>query len=168
MPYLSVFLRPGRKALWNRVEPERSFRQKEIPMKRIVAITLFLAASFLTARTAKAQSHAVEVNVPFSFTINDTALPAGKYTIASELSEPATLVIRDRTHAIKAIDMGLNDPTGLGKSSQLVFHHYGDLYFLSEIRFAPAYKAVFLPPTKLEKIAKKHSRKEGVTSIATS
>jgi hypothetical protein len=134
-------------------------------MKRIVAIAFFLAATFLTARTAKAQSHAVEVSVPFSFAINDTTLPAGKYTITSELSDPATLVVRDQSHAIKAIDVGLNDPSGSGKPSQLVFHHYGDLYFLSEIRFAPAYKAVYLPPTKLEQHAKKHSGKEVVTMV---
>ena len=136
-------------------------------MKRIVAIALFVAASLLTTRTVMAQSHAVEVNVPFSFTVNNTTLPAGKYTIASELTEPATLVIRDNMRAIKSIDIGLSDPAGLGKSSQLVFHHYGNLYFLSEIRFAPAYKAVLLPQTKLEKVAKKHN-KEGITSIATS
>jgi len=134
-------------------------------MKRIVAIALFLAVSFITARTAMAQNHAVEVNVPFSFTVNDVTLPAGKYTIASELSDPATLIFRDRMHTIRAIDMGLNDPTGLGEASGLVFHHYGDLYFLSKIRFAPAAKAVLLPPTKAEQHAQKHSRKEGEIQI---
>jgi hypothetical protein len=137
-------------------------------MKRIVAIALFVAASLLTTRTAMAQSHAVEVNVPFNFTVNNTSLPAGKYTIASELTEPAMLVIRDNTRQIMAVDLGLYDPSGLGGKSQLVFHHYGNLYFLSEIRFAPAYKAVYLPPTKMEKFARKHNRLERPASIATS
>lgn len=137
-------------------------------MKRIFASALFVAATFLTSHSAVAQSHAVKVNVPFSFTIHNTTLPAGKYTISSELLDPATLIIRNEKNAVEAIFTGMDDPGTSVQSGGLVFHHYGDLYFLSEIRFASTTKAVFLPPTKLEERARKHNGREYTTSVMAS
>ena len=136
-------------------------------MKRIVATALLLAASFPTAGTAMAQSHAVEVNVPFSFTIGDKSLPAGKYTISSELADPATLIIRDSKNVAQIVFTGMSDPGASTEYGAVVFHHYGEVYFLSEIRFASARKAVYFPPTKLEERVKKHSRRENYTAMAS-
>ncbi len=136
-------------------------------MKRIIASALFVAATFFTAHSAVAQSHAVKVNVPFSFTIHNTTLPAGKYTISSELRDPATLIIRDERNKPQVIFTGMDDPGASTQTSGLVFHQYGDQYFLSEIRFASASKAVFLPPAKLEEHIRKQG-KEHLTSVTAS
>lgn len=135
-------------------------------MKRIVAIALFLTASLMVTRNASAQNHAVKANVPFNFTVNDTTLPAGEYIIASELTDRATLVIiRDRANTIKAMDLALDDPSGTGKTSALVFNHYGDQYFLSKIRFASASKAIFFSPAKPEQRAKKYNKKHETSTL---
>jgi hypothetical protein len=136
-------------------------------MKRIVAISLFLAASFLTTRTAMAQSYVVEVNVPFSFNVNSTTLPAGHYSIATDLDQPAVLTFRDRTNDIVAMNLAINDPSGSGKAGTLLFNHYGDQYFLSEIRFRSASEGVFFPASKLERRAKKRSQMEKRTVFAS-
>jgi hypothetical protein len=137
-------------------------------MKRIVAITLFVAASFLGARTANADDHGIRVSVPFNFTVNNTSLPAGKYTIESDLSRPSMLIIRDESNSIKAIDYGMSDTSGMGKTGMLLFHHYGDQYFLSEIHFATRSKAIFLPASKPERRARKLSGREHDKSIGIS
>jgi hypothetical protein len=129
-------------------------------MKRILAIALFLAASFLTTRAAMAQSYVVEVNVPFSFNVNSNTLPAGHYSIATDLEQPAVLTFRDRSKGIVAMNLALSDPSGAGKPGTLLFNHYGDQYFLSEIRFRSASTGVVFPASKLEKRAKKLNRME--------
>ena len=129
-------------------------------MKRIVAIALFLAASFLTTRTAMAQDHVVEVNVPFSFNVNTNVLPAGHYSIAAELEQPSILTFRDRTRGIVAVNLAINDLSGAGKPGTMVFSHYGDQYFLKEIRFRSSPSGVVFPVSKLEKRAKNLNQME--------
>ena len=136
-------------------------------MKRIVAIALFLAASFLTTRTAMAQSYVVEVNVPFSFNVNSTTLPAGHYIIATDLDQPAVLTFRDRANGIVAMNLAISDPSGSGKAGTLLFNHYGDQYFLSQIRFRSSSQGVVFPVSKLERRAKKQSQMEKRTVFAS-
>jgi hypothetical protein len=134
-------------------------------MKRMAAIALSIAATFLNVRTAAADDHGIRVRVPFSFTVNNTSLPAGRYTIESDLSRPSMLIIRDESDSIKMIDYGMSDTSGMGKTGMLLFHHYGDQYFLSEIHFSTRSKAIFLPASKLEKRARKLNGKEHDKSI---
>jgi hypothetical protein len=136
-------------------------------MKRIVVIALFLAASFLTTRTAMAQSYVVEVNVPFSFNVNSTTLPAGHYSIATDLDQPAVLTFRDRAKGIVAMNLAMSDPSGSGKPGTLLFNHYGDQYFLSEIRFRSTSEGVVFPVSKFERRAKKQSQMEKRTVFAS-
>ena len=131
-------------------------------MKRIVAIALFLAASFLTTRTAMAQSYVVEVNVPFSFNVNSITLPAGHYSIATDLDQPAVLTFRDRAKGIVAMNLAMSDPSGSGKPGTLLFNHYGGQYFLSEIRSETASMNLYLPPSKAEKRAKWQTQVAGL------
>ena len=137
-------------------------------MNRIAAIALSVAATLMAAGSAMAQNRSVEVTIPFSFTVNNTVLPAGSYTIASDRTHPNTLVVRDRTGIVKAVDLGISDASGSGKTSTLIFHRYGSQYFLSEIRFASTNSSLYFPANKQELRARKHVKKEGFESVATS
>jgi hypothetical protein len=138
---------------------ERTFPKGD-SMKRIVAIALFFAASFLTTRTAMAQDYVVEVNVPFSFNVNTNVLPAGHYSIAVDMEQPSILTFRDRTRGIVAVNLAINDPSGASKAGTVVFSHYGDQYFLKEIHFRSSSSGVVFPASKLEKRAKKLDQME--------
>jgi hypothetical protein len=129
-------------------------------MKRIVAIALLLAASFLTTRTAMAQDCVIEVNVPFSFTVNSNVLPAGHYSIAADMQQPSVLTFRDRARGIVAVNLAINDVSGAGKPGTMLFSHYGDQYFLKEIRFRSSSSGAVFPVSKLEKRAKKLNQME--------
>lgn len=135
-------------------------------MKRIAAIALFVAATVMTAGSAQAQGNFMQVNVPFNFTVNDVFLPAGTYSFGFDSMVPELLIIRDRMQSVKATDLGQSGLTGPGKPRTLIFHRYGDQYFLSEARFDSESNAVLFSPTKLEKRARKVSRNEELASIA--
>jgi len=123
-------------------------------MKRIAAIALLVAATLLTTGSAVAQDHRVKATIPFNFTVNDSWLPAGTYTIGSDSNSPNVLNIRDRANSVHILAMGLPDPRDSEKVGKLVFHRYGNQYFLSEIRCGSASMNVHFPATKLEKKAR--------------
>ncbi len=132
-------------------------------MNRIATLALFAAAALVTASSAMAQDHGVAVNVPFDFNINNTALPAGNYIVGTDVNHPHMLVLRDQSNTVKALGVGMYDTKQSGQSGSLVFHQYGDRYFLSEIRFGNDSKGIYLPATREEKRARRHSKKEGYT-----
>jgi hypothetical protein len=137
-------------------------------MKRITAIALFVAVTFLAAGRLNAEPSSGKVNVPFSFTVNNISLPAGTYTIGSDLMHPNMLVIRDQSNQVKAIEVGMSAVVDPGKPGSLIFHQYGDQYFLSEIHFGSISQGIFLPATKLEKHMKKLSHRESVSTVGIS
>jgi hypothetical protein len=99
-------------------------------MKRTTsAIALFVASLFITAGV---WAQAVKANVPFDFTINNTTVPAGTYTISSTSSD-VLRIYSDQRH-VHLLTTALMDSGNGAKANVLVFHRYGDQYFLSEIR----------------------------------
>jgi hypothetical protein len=137
-------------------------------MKRITAIALFVAASFITAGNAMASPTVTKVNVPFNFTVNNVSLPAGTYSIASDINNPAMLTIRDQSNNVKAIEVGMNASVTARNPGALIFHQYGDRFFLSEIHFGSSATGIFLPATRLERHARKMSHKEIVMPVGMS
>lgn len=104
-------------------------------MKRQIANLLGVLSLLLVAACANAQSLNVQANVPFGFTVDKAALPAGEYSIKSlSTATGRVLVIRGEETANSMI-VGSNSAETLNPSpnSRLVFHKYGDQYFLSQI-----------------------------------
>ncbi|MGA3068598.1 MAG: hypothetical protein ABSD43_00065 [Terracidiphilus sp.] len=139
---------------------------EEVHMNRIAAIALFAGATLMTASSATAQSNAVEVNVPFNFTVNNTFLPAGSYTLGFDPLFPDELIVRDRAKNVKATVFGQRGSLGPWRPGSLIFHQYGGQYFLSAVRVDSGSNGVFLPATKLEEQARKESQKEDLAFIA--
>jgi hypothetical protein len=102
-------------------------------MKRTFATALLAAASLMASIGVSAQSRQ-QATIPFDFTVGQRLLPAGTYVIrplgrgviavrgwkGNELVSATTLIT-------SANEVSKNPDT-------LVFHRYGDQYFLSEIR----------------------------------
>jgi hypothetical protein len=147
-------------------ELNKVFPKRRLTMHRIAAIALFAAAGLITAGNAAAQSGVIEVNVPFSFTVSSTSLPAGSYTFGFDSTRPDLLVIRDRKADLKAFDFGQRGAMSSGKPATLIFHRYGGQYFLSEVHLDSAANGIFLPATKSERRARKGSRQEDMVSLS--
>jgi hypothetical protein len=131
-------------------------------MKHITALALFIAAAFITAGKAIAQDYAVRATIPFNFTVNGRSLPAGNYTLGSDITSPSILKIRERTQNVHALVMAMPGTTGKRKANVLVFHKYGNQYFLSEIRSEDSAINVHLATSKQEKWAKEETEQAGV------
>jgi len=104
-------------------------------MKRQIANVLGVLGLLLVAACANAQSLNVTANVPFDFAVDKASLPAGAYSIQSISSAASsTLAIRSNDRKTQMLVLP-NKAEHLNPSSKtcLVFHRYGEQYFLSQI-----------------------------------
>ena len=109
---------------------------KKDMLKGFTIFTLMVALAIVTAVvSANAQSrNKVLANIPFEFVVGDKTLEAGAYAVRSATSEGETLLIQGTENGMSA--MRMSDPTNQTKSrthARLVFHRYGQSYFLAEV-----------------------------------
>jgi hypothetical protein len=77
----------------------------------------------------------VSADVPFNFMVGNKEFKAGKYTVgqSSESSTSTTLIIRSKDNNDMA-NFNVNNVYGKGKpQAKLIFHRYGNQYFLSQV-----------------------------------
>jgi hypothetical protein len=55
-------------------------------MRLIPALAVFVLSTLIAIRRAVAQGVVLKADIPFAFTVGDTAMPAGEYTVSSRLS----------------------------------------------------------------------------------
>jgi len=101
-------------------------------MKRNLLIAAALA--LFGTMAASAQTVNVKASVPFDFTVNRATLPAGEYSLKSMDEQGAAIAIRDLNS--KTTNLVISSSCRSSKSAsqtKLVFHRYGNRYFLSQI-----------------------------------
>jgi hypothetical protein len=104
----------------------------------------------------------VRVNIPFDFHIGETKLASGKYSVgrARQNSDDVVMSVEDERGRAKAMRMSMpvltRDATSKAK---LVFHRYGDQYFLYQIWPAGA--------TTGRQFLKSHSEREILQTLAS-
>jgi hypothetical protein len=122
-------------------------------MKRISAIALLSLASLLTAGSAMAADRA-QATIPFAFNVGDMVLPAGDYTISDAGWRPSGVIeIRSADAKHATLTTAISDDKKPVKGGELVFNHYGDKYFLTEVLCPAGGMSVKLPTSKLERKA---------------
>jgi hypothetical protein len=102
-------------------------------MKKAFALSGLLV--LMTCASALGQSdRQTIIHIPFNFSVGEKAFPAGKYVIERNRKDSDTVwVIKRNDSAGKA--MILTRPVranDVQQETRLVFHQYGDLYFLAE------------------------------------
>jgi hypothetical protein len=118
-------------------------------MKRITATALLAIANLVMAGTSFAQSEGVQANVPFDFTVDNQVLPAGTYRIQTK--SPGLIMIRNHDKPVSVLTLVHPDEAKSPNGGKLIFHKYGDHYFLSEILADSASMNVELHTSKTEK-----------------
>ena len=107
-------------------------------IKRLTMLSLVSMFSLCAAvATANAQlSTSIKAKIPFDFTVGNKKLPAGEYTFSrlSGFSDNNVISVRgaDASAHVFQSTLGAHVLTPKDKST-LVFHKYGDQYFLSQI-----------------------------------
>jgi hypothetical protein len=98
-------------------------------------LLLFVALAFVTAAaSAKAQSRRSNADVPFEFVAGNKTLPAGHYNIADSTlaGEVVKISAREKEASVFAMTVRLSSKAA-NDQGKLVFHRYGNRYFLAEI-----------------------------------
>ncbi len=112
------------------------------------AALLLMALVGLTG-LLNAQSATITARVPFDFIANGNTLPAGECTIAIEVNGRALLLMSSGNQHNFAFSID-DESASSKRENALVFHRYGDRYFLVAIKREgkTGYK---LPASKLER-----------------
>lgn len=121
--------------------------------KQIMSYVATISFLFvLSAVSAFAQSPTLKANIPFDFQINGKAMTAGEYTIAEPASPRGTVIIRggQKKSAAAAIFQAV-EANKTSPATQLVFHRYGNEYFLAQMQVKGQTAAMELPTSKAER-----------------
>ncbi|HEY7307251.1 MAG TPA: hypothetical protein VH601_24215 [Bryobacteraceae bacterium] len=96
---------------------------------KVLSVCAMLGVLILSAQIR----HTIIANVPFDFTALDQHLSAGTYTFTSD-SPQGTILIHGEQGGAAAFVLGLPvQANKIQEDAKLVFHRYGDQYFLSKI-----------------------------------
>ena len=94
---------------------------------------VLLGLGLLVGMSAYAQTLNLKADVPFNFIISGATLPAGEYTIKGLGAGSAIAVRGPNPKASLFVLSHRCSSTGAAKQSKLVFHRYGDRYFLAQL-----------------------------------
>lgn len=121
-------------------------------MKRISALALFSLAASLAVSSAVAQGIALKAQIPFAFTVGNTSMPAGAYTVSSPSSGLVRLQGQHGEYAEITSTRSYHEPDK--GHSTLVFDRLGEQYFLHRILCPTrAQMNVDIPKSKAERNA---------------
>ena len=103
--------------------------------------------------------------IPFNFVINGSTLAPGDYQIKT-FSLPGEVSIRntDGSAALLFLTFGA-DANSAEEPAKLVFHRYGDQYFLAQVWFGAETIGRQLPKSKVERDVEKNEKKAGEVSV---
>lgn len=127
-------------------------------MKKLVfsSVVCFCLLTLGTATNAFAQlpGTMIRATIPFEFNVRGKTLPAGLYQLSAMNDSNTTLEIsKTGRHAHVAAGI-ITDPVQLKRIASknvLVFHRYGDTYFLEEIIDAGEQTALQVPVSRQER-----------------
>ena|ERR1700757_3237018 len=118
--------------------------------KKMIALTLVLIPVLVAAQLASDQR--IVAHVPFEFMVGNKWVPAGECTIQRlDMNNHSTLAIRN-----VGAKIGLLTSTLPGSSKKaadtyaLVFHKYGNQYFLAGVKVAGSRATYEVPKSKAE------------------
>jgi hypothetical protein len=108
-----------------------------------------LLVVLVVARVYAAQTDTVTAKFQFAFAVEGLSLPAGDYTFLEAAN--GTMRIHSNKAWVATFWTSPGDASRIGGKSQLVFHRYGDQYFLSQVFNGTKGAGRLLPMSKLEK-----------------
>jgi hypothetical protein len=129
--------------------------------------TMWSLLLMMTAVSVAAQSERSKITIPFSFIVGEKTLPAGQYTVEPnrrDSDQSWLFQSKDgRTSSLFTTMPVRANQTQEG--SKLVFHRYGEQYFLSQIWTAGANSGRELLMPRLERELAKNAKIERQTVV---
>ena len=135
-------------------------------MKRFLyiplAITILAGVLATNAQAQSGSSQRIVANIPFTFNVGKTILPAGKYTITvlNPTSDRSILQVRSANGRSSAMIMTTGVIGNVSENSKLVFERDGDRYYFAQAQMAgdsTSLAAVRAKKPRMDTVAKKKS-----------
>jgi hypothetical protein len=131
---------------------------------------LVMTVMILAVGSAQGQSltSKLNANIPFDFIVADKKLPAGEYSIVRAKVGSGDSVILISSTDQRANIFSLTNPVSVSKpkdKGSLVFHRYGDQYFLFQVWPAGANTGRVLPKSRREMEQLAHGPKKLVETV---
>jgi hypothetical protein len=141
--------------------PHKGGDMKKQALTLITVLSLLLAAG-----SAYAQTIWVKVDVPFKFSVNKETMPAGQYTIESLGTDRVLLIRNSDSKPMTILIANSIQSQRPSEQTRLVFTHYADQYFLSQVWVAGNDLGHQLPKGAREKELAMNYSPEGVIVLA--
>jgi hypothetical protein len=100
--------------------------------RTLITICLLLTAAVVFAQTTPSQ-RLMKVNVPFSFGVEGHSLPAAEYLVLTVTPERSIRIVSADGKHSAVINTLPNYASQPSTNSRLVFHKYGNEYFLAQV-----------------------------------
>ena|SRR5688572_19915976 len=98
----------------------------------VLTITLALATAVVSASAQS--SNRVAATIPFDFTVGSKTMAAGDYILGSLTGDSEGLVVRSKDSGKSVVRLTNSiQPNARENRARLVFHRYGQRYFLAEV-----------------------------------
>ena len=140
-------------------------------IKRLTMLSLVSMFSLCAAvATANAQlSIPIKAKIPFDFSVGDKKLPAGEYTFSrsSGSLESKMMLISSVDSSTRMFQSVFQDSVLTPKGeSTLVFHKYGDQYFLQQIWTGGEPEGAQVPESRGERTARQQLAQTQQTNMS--
>src|SRR5512133_76661 len=139
--------------------------------KYFLAILITLSGLFALAVPGVANAQltspgVVKANIPFSFTVGKTMLPAGEYRVNNSGTEGVLLIAAEESSQrglIRTLGVEANNRSS---ETKLIFRRHGNQYFLSQIWVKNESSGREIPRTRTEKELMAKAASDSVTILA--
>jgi hypothetical protein len=109
---------------------------KKLRLTSILSSSLFVCAlgfgTLVSSSSALAQNpNPIKVDIPFAFQTGNVQMPAGMYQIDNERG--GVVLLRGPDHMSEFVVMHSAIASAASSNGKVIFHRYGNKYFLSQI-----------------------------------
>jgi hypothetical protein len=110
-------------------------REGDMKKQTLKTFTMWSLLLMLTAVSVAAQSERSKITIPFSFIVGEKTLPAGEYTVEpNRRNSDRYWLVQNRDSRTSCLFTTMSVRANqTQEETKLVFHRYGDQYFLSQI-----------------------------------
>ena len=143
---------------------------KKTVVKGFITAALLVVAIMTVGASAQAQTlqYKLTVDIPFDFSVSGQKLPAGKYWIGRAHESIGDTVVQFQTTDMHSVANRFSVPIitfKAKKGGELVFHRYGDQYFLSEVWPSGGGTGRAFLKTHAERDLERSARDNGIAAV---
>jgi hypothetical protein len=119
--------------------------------KHLLAAAIVITMTPLLASAQLGHTVSIATEVPFQFVVGDRVVPAGKCVLQAANLADDTILIRNDDKMVRLFSAtSLGEARQPAASNELVFHKYGDRFFLAAVRLQGSRVEYQLPPSREE------------------